>query len=114
MKQTQFLDDMGQVFAALFGNAMAARGKARTQTKQKFALLAQRMQLVTREEFDVLHGMLQQARMEQIELKKRIAALESKSPRAGQGGAVKRKVNGTLKKSSNSTKKSSRKRIDRS
>lgn len=112
MKQTPFLEDMGQVLAALFGTAMSARGEARTQARQRFGLLARRLQLVSRDEFEALHGMVQQARIEQGELRRRLDALEGKSGRTPKSAAVKRKVNETLKKSVILPEKPSRKRIN--
>ncbi len=113
MKQTPFLEDMGQVLAALFGTALSARGEARAQAKQRLGLLARRLQLVSRDEFEALHGMLQQSRIEQDELRRRLDALEGKSVRTRKSAAVKRKVNETLKKSTILPEKPSRKRIKR-
>lgn len=107
----QFLDDMGQVFAAFFGTAASARGQMRGQAQQRVGLLLQRLQLVGRDEFDALHDMLKTARLAQVRLEARLDALE-KSARSKAGSAqVKNRVNETLRKTPPTSNKSVRKRI---
>lgn len=108
---SQFLDDMGQVLAALLGTATSAQGQMRGQVQQRLALLLQRLHLVGRDEFDALHDMLKTARLAQTRLEARLDALEKRLQPKAAAGKVKNRVNETLRKSPPSSNKLVRKRI---
>lgn len=75
----QMMEDAGQLASALFGTLLGGRGILRDQAKQKFALASARLPFVTRDDFDALHAILQQARLEQNRLAARLDALEGKT-----------------------------------
>ncbi len=75
----QILEDVGQLASAVFGTLLGGRSMLRDQAKQKFTLASARLPFVTREDYDALHAMLQQARMEQSRLAARLDALEGKT-----------------------------------
>lgn len=100
MSRPSFLDDMGQVLAALFGAAVSERGQASTQLRQRLLLLQQRLGLVSREEFDALHDLLKEARLAQTALEARLAQVER--------AAGKERVKEPLKKSAKKSNKSRR------
>lgn len=107
MNASQMLEDMGQVAASLLGLLLDGRGPLRTQAGQKMDLLLQRLPFVTRDDFAALHGMLQQARLEQEALKVRLAALEGKTVKGATAVRAKNPVNEKLKKIRPQQKKSS-------
>ncbi len=103
----QVLDDMGRVAASLLGVVLDGRGPLRKQAGQKLDLLLQRLPFVTRDDFAALHGLLQQARLEQEALKERLAALEGRTVKATKAARAKNPVNEKLKKIHPQQKKSS-------
>lgn len=111
MRQPQFLDDMGQVLAALLGTAASARGTVRGQAQQRMGLLLQRLQLVGRDEFDALHDMLKAARLAQTRIETRLDTLEKQQSPKAVKLASKARVNESLTKTKPKTNKSVRKRI---
>lgn len=94
----QMLEDMGQVAASVLGLLLDGRGPLRNQAQQKMDLLLQRLPFVTRDDFAALHGLLQQARLEQEALKERLAALEGKAVKGASAARAKNPVNEKLKK----------------
>lgn len=103
----QTLEDMAQVAASLFGLLLDGRGPLRNQAQQKMALLLQRLPFPTRDEVAALHGMLQQARLEQEALKARLDALEGKPVKSATAPRAKNPVNEKLTKNRPQQKKSS-------
>ena len=77
------LDDMARVFAGALGVAGGAREEMRHRVRQRAELLLRRMDLVRREEFDVVRDMAILAREENEALKQRIEKLESAVRRKG-------------------------------
>ena len=78
-KNAGFFDDM----AKMVGGAVSALGSLKEQmkgeVKERVDEVLARMDMVTRDEFDVALGMLKKSRLEQEQLKKRLAALEGKT-----------------------------------
>jgi BMFP domain-containing protein YqiC len=75
-KDNKFFDDMARMATGAAGGLLEMKREMETAIAQKVELLLQRMNLVSREEFDAVQGMLAKSRMEQEELKKRVEALE--------------------------------------
>lgn len=77
-KNARFFDDM----AKMVGGAVSALGSLKEQlkgeVKERVDEVLERMDLVSRNEFDGAMDMLKKARMEQEQLKKRLSALEGK------------------------------------
>ena len=103
----QMLEDMGQVVASLLGTLVSSRGQLREQAKQKIAMAMQHLPVVSRDDYDALHGMLQKARMEQESLKARLDALERKNAKGRAQNGGKNPLNEKLKKSGGKAKNSS-------
>lgn len=70
----RFLDDLAKVASG----AARSMGDVRTQIKSMVNAFLSEMDLVTREEFERVEALAQKARERQIELEKRITALEKK------------------------------------
>ena len=62
--------------AKMAGGAMNSMGDVRSQVKSVVRTFLGEMDLVTREEFERVEALAQKARERQLELEKRIAALE--------------------------------------
>ncbi len=80
----RILDDMARVFAGALCVAGGARAEMRHRMRQHAELLLQRMDLVRREEFDVVRDMSILAREENERLERRIEELENALKRKGQ------------------------------
>ena len=70
----KFMDDL----AKLAGGAAQSFGSARTHVKTLVGTFLSEMDLVTREEFERVEALAQKARERQVELEKRLTALEKK------------------------------------
>jgi BMFP domain-containing protein YqiC len=85
MTQTQnrIFDELGRLFTNAAGAAQGVRQEIETVLRGQAERLIADMDLVTREEFEVVRAMAQLAREENEALKARIEALEAaKAPRA--------------------------------
>ncbi len=78
-RNARFFDDL----AKMVGGAVSALGSLKEQmtgeVRERVDEIIARMDLVAREDFERVEDMLKKARLEQEQLKKRIAALESKA-----------------------------------
>lgn len=79
MTQTQnrFLDELAKMFTNAAGAAQGVRTEVETIMRSQAERLIGDLDLVTREEFDVMRDMVRLAREENEALKARIAALEA-------------------------------------
>lgn len=79
MTQTQnrFLDELAKMFTNAAGAAQGVRTEVETIMRSQAERLIGDLDLVTREEFDVVRDMVRLAREENEALKARIAALEA-------------------------------------
>ncbi len=84
--QNRLLDDLARVASGAIGVAAGVREEVEARLRDQFERILARMDLVTREEFEVVRAMAVKAREEQETLAKRLAALEAK---AGGGKAAK-------------------------
>lgn len=82
MTQTQnrFLDELARMFTTAAGAAQGVRTEVETIMRSQAERLIGDLDLVTREEFDVMRDMVRLAREENEALKARIAALEAGFP----------------------------------
>lgn len=87
----RILDDLAKVTGSAVGTLTGLRKEFEERMKSQFELFLSRMDLVTREEFEVVKEMAAKARREQEELKKRLAALEKKSSNTKTSGNGKSK-----------------------
>ncbi|HSR71454.1 MAG TPA: accessory factor UbiK family protein [Kiloniellales bacterium] len=87
--QNRLLDDLARVASGALGVAAGMRGEIEERLREQFARILSQMDLVTREEFEVVKAMAAEARAEQERLAERVAALEAERKRSGakSGGA---------------------------
>lgn len=76
-KDNKFFEDIAGVMNATAGGLMDIKREIEDSLRHQIEKLLQNMNLVSREEFDAVQGMLAKSRMEQEELKKRLDVLEN-------------------------------------
>ncbi len=91
--QNRLLDDLARVASGALGVAGGVRAEIEARLKEQFERILTQMDLVTREEFEVVQAMAVKAREEQEQLAARVAELEAKL-----AGGVKRKAAKTPRK----------------
>ena len=78
MSASRFFDDMAKVAGGTMSFVSSARASIKDGVKTGLDDIADRMDLVPREEFEKLELMLKEARQKQAEFEKRLTALEEK------------------------------------
>ena len=79
MRENQkLIEDIMALGGNILGNLLGARHEIRSQTRQRMESLSERLNLVSRSEFDAAFAMLAKARAIQEELDERLAAVEAK------------------------------------
>jgi len=78
-KDNKLFDDIARLASGAAGGIMDMKREMESMIAIQLEKLLQKMNLVTKEEFDTLQGMLVKAREEQEEINKRLAALEGES-----------------------------------
>jgi BMFP domain-containing protein YqiC len=76
--QNRLLDDLARVAAGAVGGLAGMRHEVETRLREQFERILGRMNLVSREEFEVVQAMAAKARAEQEALTARLAALEAR------------------------------------
>lgn len=88
---TKLIDDLVRVATGAFGAVAGVREEARTRLREQFEHILSRLDVVTREEFEIVRALAQRAREEQELLAARVAALEAEAkPAAAKPAAAKR------------------------
>ena len=110
--RNRFLDDLAKIASSTASTIAGMKDEAENLIKQRVEALMNDMNLVTREEFEVMNAMLSKARLEQEKLIKRIEALETpsskqKAKRPRKKSAAARK---SLRKKASVAKKSTSKK----
>lgn len=77
-KDNKFFEDMAKIASGAAGSFVEMGREMEGMMRGQMEKLLQTMNLVTREEFDTVKGMLAKSREEQEELKKRLAELENR------------------------------------
>lgn len=77
--ESRIFDDLAKVTGGALGSFAGLKKEIEERIKAQFEVLLSRMDLVTREEFEVVKEMAVKARNEQEALKKKIAELEKSS-----------------------------------
>jgi len=95
----KFFDDLAKLGQSAAGTLHGVKGEVESMVRARFEHIFRDMNLVTREEFEVVRDMAQQAREKNLELEKEIAAL--KKPRTS-GKTTPRKT--TPRKTTKTTK----------
>lgn len=73
----KFLNDLSRMASGAVGSLMDVKHEVDSMVGVQLEKLLQKMDLVTKEEFDAAQSMLVKSRIEQEELKKRMEALEN-------------------------------------
>lgn len=73
----RLIEDLARVAAGAMGVAQGMRDEVEARLKEQFERVISRMDLVTREEFEVVRALAEIARAEQEDLARRIEALEA-------------------------------------
>jgi len=84
--ESKFVDDLAKLFSGALGAAAGLRGELEQRLRQPLERLVVQMELVGREEFEVVRAMAEAARNEQEAMVARLADLEARIARLeGQG-----------------------------
>jgi BMFP domain-containing protein YqiC len=81
----KFLDDLAKVATGALGSFSEVRHQVRTLVKERVDHLVGQMDMVTRAEFERVEAVAEKARERQLELEKRLAALERQLKPARKG-----------------------------
>ena len=73
----KFFDDLAKLGQSAFGTLHGVKGEVETLIRSRLEQALADMNLVTREEFEVVRDMARQAREKNAELEQKIAALET-------------------------------------
>ena len=76
--ENRILDDLAKVAAGAMGGVAGVRQEVESRLRQQFERILANMEVVSREEFEVVKAMAAKARMEQESLAARLAALEER------------------------------------
>ena len=74
---TKLIDDLVRVATGAFGAVAGVREEARSRLREQFEQVLSRLDVVTREEFEIVRALARRAREEQELLVARVAALEA-------------------------------------
>lgn len=81
--QNPFLDDLAKVAAGAVSGLTGLKHEVESRLKEQFERILGRMDLVSREEFEVVKAMAAKARSEQEDLAVRLAELEARLAERG-------------------------------
>jgi len=87
----KFFDDVVKMATGAFGSFGEIRAQIRRQVQERVDQVLDKMDLVTRDEFERVEAMAQKAREQQSALEKRLAALEKNLKSKPAAAAAKRK-----------------------
>ena len=76
--ENRILDDLAKVAAGALGGVAGVRQEVEAKLRHQFERILANMDLVSREEFEVVKAMAAKARMEQEALAARLATLEER------------------------------------
>ena len=76
--ENRILDDLAKVAAGALGGVAGVRQEIEARLRQQFERVLANMDVVSREEFEVVKAVAVKARMEQEALAARLAALEER------------------------------------
>lgn len=80
---SKLLDDLARVASGAMGTVFGVRDEMEAQMRQRLERVLARMDVVSREEFEVVRAMAARAREEQETLERRVVELESRLAGAG-------------------------------
>ncbi len=73
----RIFDDLARVLSGAMGATSGIRGDLESRLREPLERMAERLQLVTREEFELVREMAEIARQEQEDLAERVRVLEA-------------------------------------
>lgn len=76
--ENKLVDDLAKLFSGALGAAAGLRGEVEAKLRQPLERLVKQMELVGREEFEVVRALAEAARDGQESLLERVAALETR------------------------------------
>jgi BMFP domain-containing protein YqiC len=82
--ENKLVDDLAKLFSGALGAAAGLKGEVEARLRQPMERLIRQMDLVSREEFEVVRALAETARGEQEALAQRVAELEAKLAALGQ------------------------------
>ena len=85
--ENRLIDDLAKIATSALGTLKGARDEMETRLKDQLERIVRGMDLVRREEFEVVRAMAAKARAENEALAKRVAALEPKRKATPRGKA---------------------------
>lgn len=80
---SKLLDDLARVASGAMGTVFGVRDEMEAQMRQRLERVLARMDVVSREEFEVVRAMAARAREEQETLERRVVELESRLAASG-------------------------------
>lgn len=94
----KLIDDLARVATGALGSLGDIRAQVRRQVRERVEQIMERMDLVTREEFERVEALAEKARERQEELEARLLALEGKKKKpAARKTAAKKTAKGKKK-----------------
>jgi len=110
--QNRLLDDLARVASSAMGIATGMRSEAEARLREQFEKIISQMDLVSREEYEVVQAMAQKAREDQEAMAERVDKLEARlaqleKAKSGGGSAG---AKSTASKSGSTTKSSTAKK----
>jgi len=84
--ENKFVDDLAKLFSGALGAASGLRGEMEQRLRQPLERLVAQMNLVNREEFEVIKAVAEAARTEQEALSARVVELEARLARLEAAG----------------------------
>jgi len=85
--ENRILDDLAKVAAGAMGGVAGVRQEIEARLRQQFERVLANMDVVSREEFEVVKAVAVKARMEQVALAARLAALEERLKDSAETGS---------------------------
>ena len=85
--ENRILDDLAKVAAGAMGGVAGVRQEIEARLRQQFERILANMDVVSREEFEVVKAMAAKARMEQEALAARLATLEERLKDSAETGS---------------------------
>lgn len=79
-KDNKFFDDFARLASGAAGGIVEMKREIEDMVTHRLEKILQKMNLVTREEFDAVQGMLAKSREEQENINKKLAEIEKKLP----------------------------------
>ncbi len=89
-KENSFFDDFSKLMSSASGAMMDMKREIETIIHTQMESWMDKMQLVTREEFEAVKAMAEKARKENVALAKRLDTLEGKTPARAKKPAAKK------------------------